>query len=285
MGGWVPVVSAINQSVDRRLVGTATGIAATGIGLGLLITAPLLQWAITRWGWRLTLRAEGVIIFLCVQLVASFLRGGRSSQNRPSQDGESGSEVPIIRLADFWVLLATFFSFSFSFQLVQAHQVAYLLGAQWTPMAAASVLAIVAALSLPGKPLLGILSDRFGSHRVYSAGAVCLIGAIVVLLRLGSNPNWTVGFGVYTFLFSIAYCVIAPVYSSLATHHFGRLVNYSSVFGTLMTGSGLGSALGVYGGGLVFDSTGNYATAFIFAGFVAFLSIPTMYAASQINRP
>jgi MFS family permease len=163
--------------------------------------------------------------------------------------------------------------------LLNAHQVAFLLDASWAPLLVTSLVALLGILTIPFRAILGACSDRFGREPTYTFGVLSLVGALGLLIILGSGTSWTIGPYLYIFLFSIASSTAAPLNPAIVADFFGG-PSYGLIYGFLMIGSGLGSASGVYGGGFIFDYTGNYNIAFVLVVVLALTAITAIWSAA-----
>ena len=81
-GSWVPLLSTIARwFVFRR--GLMSGIAAAGIGVGIMILPPLSSYLISNLGWRTSYIIIGMAVLVLVIISAQMLK------NDPSQIGQS----------------------------------------------------------------------------------------------------------------------------------------------------------------------------------------------------
>jgi MFS family permease len=177
------------------------------------------------------------------------------------------------------MVMIAFFGLNFGVQLLQAHQVAYLLDAEWNSLLAASVVSLVGFLSLPMKPVLGIASDRLGRETIYTLGAGCLMLAVMLLTLLDDQVGWHAALYLYAVLLAIAYSTVAPVYPSVVADLFGR-ADYGAIYGMLGVGASLGSAMGVYGGGLIYDRASSYTPGFTVAIVLALMATGAIWIAA-----
>lgn len=283
MSGWVPAVVAIRHGFGNR-VSAQLGLASTGIGVGLLIAAPVIQASILALGWRRTMLAEGLVVLVGIQLAARLLPDTRVEHLEQRQRVFPLARPPIpFRSVNFWLLFGGFLTFSAAIQLVQAHQAAYLLGGGWDPFIVAAAVALVGAMSLPGKVSLGFLADRHRPQAVFTVGPVALIAALTLLIWVCAKPVNPVAVYAYALLAAIAYSMPAPIYPALAANEFGD-EGYGVRYGFLTTGSGLGSALGVYGGGAVYDAVGSYLPALGLSAAASLVSATVVWLAATGRR-
>ena len=83
----------------------------------------------------------------------------------------------------------------------------------------------------------------------------------------------------FALFFGCGWGVMAPIYMSASADLFqGK--SYGLLYGILEAVIGLGSALGPWLGGFVFDATGSYRTAFLIAIAACLLSCPFVWIAA-----
>lgn len=285
----------------QRQRGIAIGLAASGIGVGMLILVPIMQYIIGAHGWRTAYLSFAVLVLVTLPALGIMFHRHRPEDMGLLPDGRTADTAvddqsrPAVRVVDeewvahdwtttaaastrrFWLLFASVLSAMVALQVVMVHQAAYLKDQGFDPMLAASAVALVGIFGSIGKICWGTLSDRLGREAAYSLGVGCLIVGVVVLgVATDASRPWVVY--AYTALFGIGYGVFAPLFPAAAADLFqGR--RFASIYGVLCVGSGSGSALGSWLGGHVFDLSGGYGVAFAAAGAAAVLSITGFWLA------
>ncbi|MHB1417711.1 MAG: MFS transporter [Chloroflexota bacterium] len=292
--GTVPNVAVLtNWFAQRR--GTALGFAAAGIGVGMLVVVPTLQWIIEVAGWRTAYVALGAVVLLVIPALAIAFHRHRPEDMGLARDGAqprtglaAGSPVPQMKVVNpawanhpwdvrsavstgrFWLLFLGFLFGALALQSVMVHQVAFLADRQFDPMLGATIVAMVGLFGSLGKILWGWLSDRIGREGAYTAGMICIsLGVLALASVVDVSQPWPAY--LYTLVFGIGYGVFAPLMPSTAADIFqGK--RFGSVYGVLYIGCGAGSALGPWLSGFIFDLTGGYTPAFAMAIATAGLS-------------
>ncbi|MGQ9677503.1 MAG: MFS transporter [Chloroflexota bacterium] len=285
----------------QRQRGIAIGLAASGIGVGMLILVPIMQYIIGTHGWRTAYLSFAALVLVTLPALGIMFHRHRPEDMGLLPDGRTADTPvddqsrPAVRVVDeewvahdwtttaaastrrFWLLFASVLSAMVALQVVMVHQAAYLRDQGFDPMLAASAVALVGIFGSLGKICWGTLSDWLGREATYSLGVGCLIVGVVVLgVATDASRPWVVY--AYTALFGIGYGVFAPLFPAAAADLFqGR--RFASIYGALCVGSGSGSALGSWLGGQVFDLSGGYAVAFAIAGAAASLSIAGFWLA------
>ena len=123
---------------------------------------------------------------------------------------------------------------------------------------AAVVLGLVGLASIPGRLIMGVVSDRIG--RKASAVISALLQAGALLWLAWSQELWM--FYLFAIVYGFNYGGFDPPTLALVSETFGTL-SLGAIMGTLGFGFALGAAIGPAVGGLIFDVSGSYFTAFL----------------------
>jgi len=112
-------------------------------------------------------------------------------------------------------------------------------------------------MNIPGRLLVGRISDRIGRKGTAVICALFLAGTIIWLIC--SKDLWMLY--IFAMVFGFFYGGLDATTTSLVGDLFG-LSSIGIVMGTLSAGWSLGAAIGPFLGGLVYDISGNYSIAF-----------------------
>lgn len=286
-----------------RRRGTAIGIAAAGIGVGMLLLVPLLQYVINLAGWRTAYLVMGIIVLVVVPGLALLFHRQRPEDMGLLPDGgpaalrkTASGPPPQIKIVNeawarrawtvrgalgtrtFWLLFAGYACGTLSHQSVMVHQVAYLTDRRFDPMLGASVVGLVGIFGSVGKVFWGWASDHIGREYAYGLGMAGMAAGIVVLSQV-VDASQVMGVYLYTLVFGIGYGVFSPMTSSISADLFqGK--RFGSIYGVLYVGSSIGSAVGPWVSGMVFDATRSYQAALAMAACAALLSAVAIWLAA-----
>ena len=267
--GWVPALVQVQRDFQDRL-GLALGIVSSGVGVGMLLVVPLTQLLIDAYGWRTAFRALGAICVLWIVPSSLFLHL-RSPVLRPAPApaAVTARSLPAVTLAQamrgapFWLMLAAFFFGNVCSQTLHVHQVAYLVDQGVSALAAASVVGVVGISSIVGKTGGGWLSDRVERELVYVAGIAIMLAAVAALVALAGAPAAWAIYG-YAALLGVGYSATASLTPAMVSDRFGG-PHFGTIVGVGLMGAAVGSALGPWMAGFLFDRTGSYMLAFAIA--------------------
>jgi MFS family permease len=242
--------------------GTVVGLALSGMGVGMFLFAPLSAFLIERfdWRWAFVVIGTGTAGLL---LPTNALAPGAPPESSTVGAAAAGRET---RLGDvlgslrFWCFAAAFFFTPLSNFMVTTHQVAHIVEAGFEPQWAATAFGVMGLLSAFGRAGFGALSDRLGRvPTALSSYAATALGTVALLLLRPGSPSWLLY--VFIALFGLTLGARGPIVAALAADLYrGR--TYGTVLGLITLGNRLGSALGPWLGGVIYDLTGSYRAAF-----------------------
>ena len=281
----------------ERKRGTANGLAGVGIGFGIFILVPLIQYLISSQGWQSAFLIFSLLILIIpLPLNALFLKhrpqdigllpDGDPSHNPVRMEHQQiqtqGFQSPpflqadgglsrIFRTPRFWCVLFFPAFTTFGVYIIIVHHLKYLIDLGVDKIWAASLFAAMGALSAGFRFFWGWFSDRAGREITFTLGGGCFSCGILFLLLFQYHPSSTILYFFAAF-FGAGWGVTAPMFMSITGDlykgkHFGLI--YGMVEGTI----GLGSALGAWIAGYIFDQTQNYFWAFILAILLNLISI------------
>ena len=265
--------------------GAVNGVAGSGMGLGIFLMAPLAAFLISRVGWRWSM--AGLAIGVGLLLVPAVALSPRMAEH--ARDRAPGAVLPeegpgvaaAVATARFWYFAAAFFFTPVANFMVTTHQVAHIVEAGIDPRRAAAAFGTVGLLSAVGRAAFGALSDRWGRVPVallsYAATAT---GTLALLLLAPGMPAWLLW--AYVLSFGLSLGARGPILAALAADVYrGR--SFGTVLGVITFGNRVGSAVGPWLGGLIYDLTGSYRLAFGIS-IVALLVAATAFTAAGRRR-
>jgi len=286
----------------ERKRGTANGLASVGMGISSLLFVPLFQYVISVWGWRSAfLLFSSLFLAIPLPLNAIFLRH-RPEQIDLQPDGDSvgtltkgrsslvhspgqreSSLKDLMMTGRFWSVVIFPSLIVFGIYIVIVHHVRYFVDLGVDKMWAASLFAVMGAISGGFRFFWGWLSDRIGREITYTLGGACFSLGILALLLFQylSSPFLLYLFALF---FGAGWGSTAPMFMSISGDLY-RGGNFGLIYGLVEGNIGIGAAVGTWVGGYIFDRTQNYLWAFILAILISFISIVLVwYIAPRKHR-
>jgi nitrate/nitrite transporter NarK len=237
--------------------GKAMGVAYIGIGVGLLVVAPLAALILHEFGWRMALRLIAVLVVLSALPLVLMLKD--SAQVAPTQPGAAPASIGnVLRSGYFYLLLIG--SMASVGAVGGANQNLKLFLSLDQHLSQASMAAItswIGMASLIGRVGAGWLSDKIGPKRVMLIVYSLVVAAMIMLVAMPAGRS--------TYAFAIVfglglggeYLIIPLMASSLfGTATLGR------VMGIVLTADGVAEATLPYLVGKLRDQTGSYLLSF-----------------------
>ncbi|MFC4453151.1 MFS transporter [Deinococcus sonorensis] len=272
---------AVTQWFKARR-GLAFGIIEAGFGAGQLVLVPASLFLIEAYGWRVTLGALGAFsVVIVVPLLLTFLRAGPADLGlRPYGEDTSDELAPDVTTAPtvtpdppasrvnlwttraFWSLALPFFICGVSTTgMIDTHLVPFAHDHGYSTGVTGAAVSLLAAFNILGTLASGPLADRLDNRKILGTLYAVRAVTLVVLVVAPHHSVWLMGFGMVFGL--VDFAVLAPT-QVLASRLFeGHSVG--TVFGLLSLSHQLGSALGAYLPGVLYDLTGSYTVAFLAA--------------------
>lgn len=251
--------------------GVAFGIFEAGSGAGQLVLVPASLWLVKAVGWETTMYIfAGLLALVAAPLMIIFLRNQPADLAMEPLGGVEASllEDPageitrsIYQRREFWYLIVPFFVCGITTTgMIDTHLIAFSHdhgnGDAITSVAVGSL----ALFNIFGTAASGFLVDAYDPRRIlgwlYAVRAISLVAVIWL-----NEGFWLVQFGV---LFGLVdFATVAPT-QVLVSRYFGA-ASMGYVFGLVLASHQVGSALGSYVPGVLYDATGSYSLAFVFA--------------------
>ena len=275
-GVYVVTMSIITRWFEKKR-GLAIGISTSGVGLGMVIMAPMATSFIVNFGWRMSCILMGLISWLSIISMAMLLRKepremGLLPDGAESNEGKSVvldisegcaqtnsfSLLQALKTRSFWCLGFSWLLYSLCFHMVLTHIVPHSTDIGISDMKAAAILSLIGATSIPGRLLVGRVSDNIG--RKVTAIICALLATGAILWLIGSQKLWM--FYIFAIVFGFSYGGIDTSTIALVGDIFG-LRSIGIIFGIISIGFLLGAAIGPVLGGLVYDMSNHYSIAFL----------------------
>lgn len=292
LGCGVACISNVPNSIllvrwfGKRLP-TAMSVVYSATGAGVLIMLPFAQILIDRFGWRGAYQTFGwMVLALLLPLLLlpwrSFANGSEHLE-KPESHGlpDEGWTLPrAMRHHAFWALFSTFFFTAIGMYAIAPQVVAYLIDAGFPPLTSATAWGFSGVVLLFGMLGVSWLDGVIGRRPSILFSYTLSILGIVMLWLLQWYPNYFLLTG-FVVCFGSMIGSRGPLLTATAMKIF-RGPRVGTIYGTITIGSGLGSALGSWSGGLLHDWTQSYNPLIAFAlvsvviGMIPFLVVPAL---------
>lgn len=246
------VLGAVGRAVTAEKRSMAMGIVSAAGSFGQFAMLPgtlgLLEWL----GWSAALLAMGAIAMLILPL-------GACLRDRPSP--RNGSDLSLRDALDeatahlgFWLLCLGFFVCGFQVVFIGVHLPGYLFDNGVALQVGSTVLALVGLFNIFGTYTAGWLGGIYSKPRLltwlYLARGVVITLFLVMPLSAASAYAFGIAIG-------LLWLSTVPLTNGIVAAVFG-VRHLSMLGGIVFLFHQLGSFMGVWLGGYLYDLTGNY---------------------------
>ena len=230
------------------------GVVAAAGSFGQFLMVPIEGGLIAAFGWQ-----EALFILACAALMILPLAFGlREPQRKPTPGVATQSMGAALREAfgdrSFRLLTAGYFVCGFQVVFIGVHMPSYLKDQGLTPGVATTALALIGLFNVFGTYAAGMLGGRLPKR--YLLSAIYTLRSVAILAFLLA-PLTPLSVYVFSCAMGLLWLSTVPLTSGLVAAIFG--VRYLSMLGGFVFLSHqVGSFLGVWLGGRLYDMTGSY---------------------------
>lgn len=261
------VYGAVGKAVAPERRPAALGLVGAIGGAGQLLMLPVNMTLIESYGWTTAALVIAVIVAAMIPLALSTGK----SEVTPPQASELTMRQTLANAfgdRDFWLLTVGFLACGFQLAFIGTHMPAYLADNGLSPSVATTALGLIALTNIAGTYLFGVWGTRWLRKTLTVWIYLGRAAAILMLLWLPLSP-WTV----YAFAAVMGFLWLGtvPLTNGMIGQIFGmRYV--STLFGFVFLSHQIGSFLGVWLGGWLFDAYKSYTWVWILAAALSLLS-------------
>lgn len=250
------VLTAVGRAASPEKRSMAMGLASAGGSLGQVLLVPLAQTITARSGVQASLLVLAGLMLLAAPLGLLLDRKGAAG---PAGEPPAASLRQVLvqagRHPGYRLLTVGFFACGFQLAFIATHLPGYLSLCHMPIGLGATALALIGLFNMAGSWGCGWLGGRFRQQHVlgwlYLVRSVA-IGSFVLLPKTDGSVM------IFAAVMGLTWLGTVPLTSGLVAKLFG-IRHLGTLFGVCFLSHQLGSFLGAWLGGFVFDATGSYA--------------------------
>jgi len=257
------VMGAVSRAVRPERRSQTVGAVAAAGSLGTILLAPLGQAWIAAYGWRVAALAFAGVASL-MALVAIGLN--RTTEKGPIAPVHHKDDLPLgevlrqaLRHPGYLAMTAAFFACGFQLMFITTHLPSYLAWCGLPPSVGATALGLIGLCNTGGTYVAGMLGARFRQKRLLAMVYLLRTLSIVVFLLVPVTETSAL---VFAAAMGSLWLSVAPLVSGIVGNMFG-LKYFGTLYGVVFLSHQLGSFFGSLMGGVLFDLTGSYGSAWI----------------------
>lgn len=250
------VLASMARLVSPEKRSFAFGLATASGSAGMFVYAPISQGLIDTLGWSDSLIALSVLM-LAIPLLAIPLRGNASTSRFAAQEfeqtvGEALREAFASR--GYLLLTSGFFVCGFQVAFITAHFPAYIndlgLASRWAVIA----ISLIGFFNILGSLASGFIGQRYPKPMLLVWIYVLRSILVTLFMLIPASPSTVVVFSILMGILWLS--TVAPTNAIVAVIFGTRYLGLLG--GIVFLSHQIGSFLGVWMGGVLYDQTGSY---------------------------
>jgi len=259
------IISSFGKLLPEGWRSISFGAGTAAGSFGQFLFSPLGVTLIDRFGWRTTLEIFATILLLIIPLSLAISTG---SQDAPARPGAPINSPPKVVPGQTWrealaeafghrsfiLLVIGYFTCGFQLNFVTLHLPSYLIDRGLSAEVGGWTLGIIGLFNIVGALTSGYLAGRMPKRYIlafiYSTRAL----AVIFLVMMPASPAVALIYGAVT---GFLWLSSVPPTSGLVAVMFGTRW-MAMLVGVTFLSHQIGGSLGVYLGGLLYETTGSY---------------------------
>jgi MFS family permease len=262
-----------NVAADRRT--WAMGIAAAMGSFGQFLMVPTEGFLISQFGWQPALIVLALAALAMLPLAWGLREPAFGSQSPPQRDQSVLHALKeAIRYPSFQLLMAGYFVCGFQLVFIAVHMPSYLKDKGLSPQVAGYALALIGLFNVLGSYAAGVLGQRFAKRKILAFIYLARAAGIALFLVFPLTP-WSVY--LFASLMGLLWLSTVPITNAAVAQIFG-VSHLSMLSGFVFLSHQVGSFVGAWLGGVLYDRTGSY-------DIVWYIAVALGVLAALVNLP
>ena len=262
-----------NISADKR--SWAMGVAAAAGSFGQFLMVPTEGFLISTLGWQTALLVLGGAVLLIVPMALG-LRESSFAGGVPARRDQSIVQAlrEALKYPSFQMLMAGYFVCGFQVVFIGVHMPSYLKDKGLSPQVAGYALALIGLFNVFGTYAAGVLGQRIAKRKILAT--IYLSRAVVIAVFIAA-PLSPASVYIFSSLMGLLWLSTIPPTNAVVAQIFG-IQHMSMLSGFIFFSHQIGSFMGVWLGGFLYDRTGSY-------DIVWYIAIALGVLAALVNLP
>lgn len=279
------IYGVIGRQVSAERRSWAMGVAAAAGSFGQFLMVPTEGFLINRFGWQEALVFLGAAALLMAPLAWGLREPSFAGGGLPAQRDQTILQAlrEAFRYRSFQLLMAGYFVCGFQVVFIGVHMPSYLRDHGLSPQVASYSLALIGLFNVFGTYAAGVLGQKI--PKKYILAFIYMARAVVITIFL-LVPLSPVSVYIFSAVMGVLWLSTVPPTNATVAQIFG-VAHLSMLGGFVFFSHQIGSFMGVWLGGYLYDRTGSYDIVWLIAValgvLAALINLPVREAA--IARP
>ncbi len=269
------IFGVIGRNVDPQRRSWAMGVAAAAGSFGQFLMVPTEGFLISQLGWQQALLALAMAALLMAPLAWGLREPGFSGGAAPRREQSVAHALKeAFHYPSFQLLMAGYFVCGFQVVFIGVHLPSYLRDQGMSPQVASYALALIGLFNVFGTYAAGVLGQRLPKKYILAFIYLARALAISVFLLAPLSPTTVY---VFASVMGLLWLSTVPATNAAVAQIFG-VTHLSMLSGFVFFSHQIGSFLGAWLGGYLYDRTGSYDVVWTIAialgVFAALINLP-----------
>ncbi len=270
------IYGVIGRNIDPAKRSWAMGVAAAAGSFGQFLMVPTEGYLISTFGWQQALLTLSAAVFLIMPLALFLRESSFAAGGTPAVRHQSITQAltEAFKYPSFQLLMAGYFVCGFQVVFIGVHMPSYLKDKGLSPQVASYALALIGLFNVFGTYIAGSLGQKMAKKKILSFIYFARAAVISIFLIVPLSPA-----SVYIFAsaMGLLWLSTVPPTNAAVAQIFG-ISHLSMLSGFVFFSHQIGSFMGVWLGGVLYDKTGSY-------DIVWYISIALGVFAGLVNLP
>src|SRR5215472_13653999 len=260
------VMTACARAVSEKNRSKVLGIVSAAGALGTLMIPLTTQSILAHQHWQIG--AYFFVLLAVAMLPAGFLAGG--ADHMPSRAASKMTMRAVLgqaaRHRPFLVMSGAYFVCGLNLVFLTTHLPTYLAICGQDPLLSAEAIAVIGGVNSIGSLTAGWLGGKYPKHILLGLLYILRAFVFTAYFMMPPTPASTL---VFAAAMGMLWLSVAPLVSGLVAEMFGTRY-MATLLGIAFVMHQVGSSLGAFGGGLIFDVLGSYDRAWQIGVLIGF---------------
>lgn len=269
------IYGVIGRNIAPHKRSWAMGVAAAAGSFGQFLMVPTEGFLINTWGWQEALLVLGAASLMMIPLAWGLHEPGLTGSLATRREQSILHALKeAFKYPSFQLLMAGYFVCGFQVVFIGVHMPSYLRDKGLSPQVAGYALALIGLFNVFGTYAAGVLGQRMQKKNILAFIYLARAFAISIFLLAPLSP-----LSVYVFssVMGLLWLSTVPPTNATVAQIFG-VAHLSMLSGFVFFSHQIGSFMGVWLGGYLYDRTGSY-------DLVWYIAIGLGVLAALVNLP
>lgn len=268
--GFGVILAIVGRAASPENRSLALGIATAAGSAGQVFGAPLAQALLAHYTWQ-TVFVIFAAVILCALFALPFLRSPTVATKQELEESLGTVLNRAFRDPSYIMIFLGFFSCGYQLAFITAHFPAFVaercgaidptgmlagIGISSTSALGAIAISVIGLANIGGSIMAGWLGKRYTKKYLLAGIYVARTVASALFIMLPMTPATVL---IFSLVMGSLWLATVPLTSGLVAHIYG-LRYMGTLYGFVFLSHQLGSFLGVWLGGKMYDLTGDYTT-------------------------